>query len=74
MKHGKKWFALGITAVMSLSLLAGCAGSSNGTETAGSGANDTSASGREKVLNFGCQMYDDGSLNHRRVHSPMLAS
>lgn len=63
MKHGKKWFALGITAVMSLSLLAGCAGSSNGTETAGSGANDTSASGREKVLNFGCQMYDDGSLN-----------
>ena len=63
MKHGKKWFALGITVVMSLSLLSGCAGSSNGMETAESGANDTSASGGEKVLNFGCQMYDDGSLN-----------
>ena len=63
MKHRKKWLALRITVAMSLSLLAGCAGSSNRTETAGNGETDTSASGEEKVLNFGCQMYDDGSLN-----------
>ena len=53
MKHMKKGFALGIAALMSLSLLSGC-GSSAGSETADAA--------EEKVLNFGCQMYDDGSL------------
>ena len=59
MKHSKKYLALGIATILSLSLFSGCS-SSAGDESTGAG--QTEAVG-EEVLNFGCQMYDDGSLN-----------
>lgn len=60
MKHSKKYLVLGIAAVLSLSLLSGCGSSVKGEDAGGGQAG---AAGKEEVLNFGCQMYDDGSLN-----------
>ncbi len=48
-KTVKKMLALGLAAVMSVGILAGCG--------------DKEASTDEKVLNFGCQMYSDGILD-----------
>jgi len=50
MKHRKTWMALLLCAAL---LLSGCAGKQ------GDAKEETS----QKVLNFGCQMYDDGSVN-----------
>ena len=73
MRNRKNFFALGLAAVMSVTLLSGCGGSTKETgaaadsastaETQEDGQDGEAASGEEKVLNFGCQMYDDGSLN-----------
>ena len=52
MKTGKKLVALGLAALL---LLSGC-----GSKESGSAAK---TSGDKKVLTFGCQMYDDGSVN-----------
>lgn len=60
MKHRNKYIALGLAVVMSLSLLSGCGGSDNSSGESEASASD---SGEGKVLNFGCQMYDDGNLN-----------
>jgi peptide/nickel transport system substrate-binding protein len=65
MKTKKRLFALLLTAVM---LLTACgsanSSSSNSSNDSGSaGTSDTSDDTGEKVLNFGCQMYDDGSVN-----------
>ena len=54
----KKLTSLLLAAVM-LRLLAGC-GSSGNSSGSSSTANQTAS---EKVLTFGCQMYDDGSVN-----------
>ena len=54
----KKLTSLLLAAVMLL-LLAGC-GSSGNSSGSSSTANQTAS---EKVLTFGCQMYDDGSVN-----------
>ena len=79
MRNRKKIFALGLAAVMSVTLLSGCGGSKKETEAASgrTGTPETqeegqageTASGEEKVLNFGCQMYDDGSLNFAQAPS-----
>ena len=73
----KKVIALGMTAAMTVGLMAGCGGSSSSdsastassaaaeTSQASSGAaetTDTAASG-DGVLNFGCQMYGDGHID-----------
>ena len=52
----RKYLVFGMAAISALFLLSGCSRSDN-SKTAESHA------GEEKVLNFGCQMYDDGSLN-----------
>lgn len=50
MKHRKTWMALLLCAAL---LLSGCAGKQE----------DAKEETSQKVLNFGCQMYDDGSVN-----------
>ena len=59
MKHSKKYLVMGIAAVLSLSLFSGCSSFAD-SENTGDEQADTAG---EEVLNFGCQMYDDGSLN-----------
>ena len=50
MKHRKTWMALLLCAAL---LLSGCAAKQE----------DAKEETSQKVLNFGCQMYDDGSVN-----------
>lgn len=53
----KKLLTIGICLAMVVGILAGCGGSSGGTE------NGSADSGGEKVLTFGCSMYSDGLLD-----------
>ena len=59
----KKNLSVFLAAVMLMTSMTGCGGSSSDN----SSTSDTSAKGEqaagEKILNFGCQMYDDGSVN-----------
>ena len=50
--------ALMMATVMAVSVLGGCGGSSSSGKAAKSSSNSD-----EKVLNFGCAMYTDGSVN-----------
>ncbi|MDO4617687.1 MAG: ABC transporter substrate-binding protein [Lachnospiraceae bacterium] len=68
----KKALALGLSTAMAAGMLAGCgssdssSASSAAAETAAESteaAAETTASGDEKVLNFGCQMYSDGNID-----------
>ena len=55
MKHRKTWMALLLCAAL---LLSGCAGKQE----------DAKEETSQKVLNFGCQMYDDGSAMASAKH------
>lgn len=59
MKHRKTWMALLLCAAL---LLSGCAGKQE----------DAKEETSQKVLNFGCQMYDDRVRQHGYGHQFLL--
>ena len=56
----KKNLSVFLAAVMLMTSMTGCGGSGSNSDS--SAKSEQTAEG-EKVLNFGCQMYDDGSVN-----------
>ena len=60
----KKNLSVFLAAVMLMTSMTGCGGSSSdNSSTSDSSAKSEQTAEGEKVLNFGCQMYDDGSVN-----------
>ena len=56
----KKNLSVFLAAVMLMTSMTGCGGSGSNSD---SSAKSKQTAEGEKVLNFGCQMYDDGSVN-----------
>lgn len=67
MRKTKKIISLMLAATVSIGMLSGCGGNSDTKSVISSSNSDTSVKtsndSENKVLTFGCQMYDDGSLN-----------